>query len=38
MRNEEIAVLKKKHDSLNEEIAKITEKDFIQEYFSSLLE
>jgi len=38
MRNEEIATLQKKHDMLKEEIEKIESKDFVQDYFSSLLE
>jgi len=38
MRNEEIKVLQAKHDMLKEEIAKIEEKDFVQDYFASLLE
>lgn len=38
MRNDEIATLQTKHDMLKAEIEKITEKDFVQEYFASLLE
>ena len=38
MRNEEIAVLTRKHEALKEEIAKIEEKDFVKEYFEALME
>jgi len=38
MRNEEIAVLQKKHEELKTEIGKIKDVDFVKEYFAALLE